>query len=172
MDLTQLAQVVTAFLAPFLPYLLKAGEKAAEEAGKKLGGDAWERAKMLWGKLRPKVEAKPAAQEAVKDVAGAPQDEDAQAALRLQLKKLLTEDQGFAEAVAQLWAETEASGITIAAIGERSVAAQQIQGSIVVTGNQDVVQHGKYNVNVGEVKGLAVGDGAQTEVHPETEDKG
>jgi hypothetical protein len=45
MDITTLAKDVTLFLTPFLPYLLKAGEKAAEEAGKKLGGDAWERAK-------------------------------------------------------------------------------------------------------------------------------
>ncbi len=53
MDVTTLAKDVAAFLAPFLPYLLKAGEKAAEEAGKKLGGDAWDKAKSLWGKLRP-----------------------------------------------------------------------------------------------------------------------
>ena len=57
-----------AFLAPFLPYLLKVGENAAEEAGKKLGqqagGGAWEKAKALWAKLRPKAEAKDAAQEA------------------------------------------------------------------------------------------------------------
>jgi len=55
MDVSQLAQVVTTFLTPFLPYLLKVGAKAAEEAGKKFGADAWEQAKALWGKLRPKV---------------------------------------------------------------------------------------------------------------------
>jgi hypothetical protein len=37
-----------AFLAPFLPYLLKAGEKAAEEAGRRLGAAAWEQAQALW----------------------------------------------------------------------------------------------------------------------------
>ena len=61
MDVTTLAKDLVVFLTPFLPYLLKAGEKAAEEAGKKFGGDAWDRAKGLWAKLRPKVEAKPAA---------------------------------------------------------------------------------------------------------------
>ncbi len=50
----ELSQQVTTFLAPFLPYLLKAGEKAAEEVGKKLGADAWEKAKSLWGRLRSK----------------------------------------------------------------------------------------------------------------------
>jgi hypothetical protein len=59
------------------------------EAGKQLGVDAWEKAKSLWGKLRPQVDAKPAAQEAAQDVAETSDNEDAQAALRLQLKKLL-----------------------------------------------------------------------------------
>ena len=95
MDLQTLAQQIVSFLTPFLPYLLKVGEKAAEEAGKKLGADAWERAKALWAKLRPKVEGKPAAQEAAADVAANPQDEDAQAALRHQLKKLLAEDESL-----------------------------------------------------------------------------
>ena len=102
MDVTILATSLTAFLAPFLPYLLKAGEKAAEEAGKKFGGDAWDRAKSLWNRLRPKVEAKPAAQEIVTDAAAASDDADAQAALRSQIKKLLTEDAALAEEVARL----------------------------------------------------------------------
>jgi hypothetical protein len=80
MDVTTLAKDLAVFLTPILPYLLKTGEKAAEEAGKKLGGDAWDRAKGLWAKLRPKVEAKPAAQEAVQDAAAAPNDNDIQAA--------------------------------------------------------------------------------------------
>jgi hypothetical protein len=33
MDVTTLAKDLAVFLIPFLPYLLKAGEKAAEEAG-------------------------------------------------------------------------------------------------------------------------------------------
>jgi hypothetical protein len=57
MDVTTLAKDLAVFLTPFLPYLLKAGKKAAEEAGKKLGGDAWDRAKGPWAKLCPKVEA-------------------------------------------------------------------------------------------------------------------
>ncbi len=51
-DPSQLTQQLVSFLAPFLPYLLKVGEQAAEEAGKRLGADAWERAKALWGRLK------------------------------------------------------------------------------------------------------------------------
>ena len=102
MDVTTLSRDIVIFLAPFLPYLVKAGEKAVEEAGKQLGVDAWEKAKALWSKLRPKVEAKPAMQEAAQNVAETPDDEDAQAALRLQLKKLLREDASLAAEVARL----------------------------------------------------------------------
>jgi hypothetical protein len=102
MDITILATTLTTFLAPYLPYLLKAGEKAAEEAGKKFGGEAWDQAKAIWQKLRPKVEAKPAAQEIVNDAAAATDDADVQAALRSQIRKLLTEDTTLAQEVDRL----------------------------------------------------------------------
>lgn len=147
MDISQLAQQLTTFLTPFLPYLLKAGEKAAEEAGKKIGGDAWERAKTLWAKLRPKVEAKPTAQEAVKDAAAAPQDQDAQAALRLQLKKLLAEDKTLAQEVARLWEDARAAGVTVVASGARSVAVGgDVSGSVIVTGDDNLAKPSAFSV--------------------------
>jgi hypothetical protein len=140
MDEATVLRDLVDFLRPFLPYLLKAGEKAAEETAKKLGADAWERAKTLWGKLRPKVEAKPSIREAVEDAAAAPDDVDAQAALRLQLRKLFAEDVALDREIAQLWAEARANGVTIIAAGKRSVAAQNIQSSVITTGNQNVVE--------------------------------
>lgn len=144
MDIPALAQGITTFLAPFLPYLVKAGEKAAEETGKKLGAEAWEHAKTLWAKLRPKVEAKPAAQEAANDLAANPQDEDAQAALRLQLKKLLAEDTTLAGEVARVWEEAKAAGVTVIASGNSSVAiGGNVSGSAVITGDRNTVQLGE-----------------------------
>jgi hypothetical protein len=122
MEVTTLAQDLAVFLTPFLPYLLKATEKAAEEVGKKFGAATWDRAKVLWGKLLPKVEAKPAAQEAVQNAAAAPNDEDIQAALRVQLKKLLAEDAALAGEIAHLWQEAQQAGVTVIVVGERSVA--------------------------------------------------
>ncbi len=140
-DPSQLIPQLVSFLAPFLPYLLKVGEQAAEEAGKRLGADAWERAKALWGKLRPKVESKPALQEAIQDAAAAPQDEDALAALRQQLKKLLAEDQTLAAEIARLWSEAGAAGVTVTARGSRSVAVGgNVTGSVIVTGDGNTVQ--------------------------------
>jgi hypothetical protein len=141
MDVTTLAKDLAVFLTPLLPYLLKAGEKAAEEAGKKLGGDAWDRAKGLWAKLRPKVEAKPAAQEAVQDAAAAPNDNDIQAALRPQLRKLLAEDAVLAREIERLWQEVQQAGITIIAFGERSMAiGRDVTDSTIITGDENVIK--------------------------------
>jgi len=141
MDIGALASSLTAALVPLLPYLLKAGEKAAEETGKAVAGQSLEWAKSLWTKLKPKVEAKPAALEAAQDVAHAPEDEDLQAALRVQLKKLLTEDQSLAEEVSRWLEQGKAAGITVTASGERSVAiGGDVKGSTIVTGDRNKVK--------------------------------
>lgn len=136
METTALVQTLTALLAPALPYLLKAGESAAE----KIGEDAWEKAKTLWGKISGKIKAKPSALEAVEDVANAPADEDAQAVLRVQLKKMLTEDAGLAKELEQMISMWQKSGSMAIAVGERSVAAGgDVKGNTIVTGDQNVV---------------------------------
>jgi hypothetical protein len=139
MDIGALASSLTTALIPLLPYLLKAGEKAAEETGKAVAGQSWEWTKSLWTKLKPGVEAKPAALEAAQDVAHAPEDEDLQVALRVQLKKLLTEDRSLAEEVSRWLEQGKAAGITVTASGERSVAiGGDATGNTFVTGDQRV----------------------------------
>ncbi len=141
MDIGALANSVTTALVPLLPYLVKAGEKAAEETGKAVAGQSWEWTKSLWTKLKPKVEAKEAALEAAHDVARAPEDEDAQAAFRQQLKKLLTEDQSLAEEVSRWLEQGKAAGINVSAGGERSVAiGGNVKGSTIVTGDKNKVK--------------------------------
>lgn len=144
MDIAQLAQAVTAFLAPFLPYLVgKAGDALAEVTVEKSLEAAWERATILWGKLRPMVERKPAAQEAAEHVAQDSGDEDAQTALRLQVKKLLTEDTALAAEVARLWEEARRAGVTVIVSGERSfVARRDVRDSVITTGDRNVVGDG------------------------------
>ncbi|MEH2004155.1 hypothetical protein [Nostoc sp.] len=97
------------FLAPYLPFLLNVGNKAVEGASKKVGEDVWIKAKAIWDKLHPKVEAKEAAKEAATDVAQKPEDEDLQASLRVQLKKILEADTALAEEIAKIWEETTTS---------------------------------------------------------------
>jgi len=133
----QLAARAAAFLAPFLPYLLKVGEKAVEEVGKKFGGAAWEKAQALWGKLKgqPQVAA------AACDVAALPDDEDALAAFRLQLKKALAADEALATAL-----QTLLAGLPPGA------PKFQVQNLGPVTGQQ---------IGDGNVMDLTIGAGAQ-----------
>jgi len=136
MDIGAMASSLTTVLVPLLPYLLKAGEKAAEETGKAVAGQSWEWVKSVWTRLKPKVEAKPAALEAAQDVALSPDDQDAQAALRMQLRKLLTEDQSLAEEVSRWLEQGKAAGITVIASGERSVAiGGDAKDNTIVTGD-------------------------------------
>ena len=138
MDIGTLASSVTTALVPLLPYLLKAGEKAAEETVKTIAGQSWEWAKSLWTKLKPKVEGNSAALVAAQDVAQAPEDKDLQAVLRVQLKKLLTEDQSLAEEVSRWLEQGKAAGVNVSVSGERTVAiGGSVTGSIISTGDQN-----------------------------------
>jgi len=137
MDIGALASSLTTVLLPLLPYLLKAGEKAAEETGKAVGSQSLEWAKSIWSKLQPKVEAKPAALEAAQDAAQAPDDQFAQAALRQQFKKLLEADQSLAEEVSGWLEQGKAAGISVTASGERSVAiGGNVIGGTINTGDK------------------------------------
>jgi hypothetical protein len=76
--------LVSAAVAFLTPYLTKAGEAVA----KKTGEDVYQA-------LRARFLKKPAAQEALNDLEMAPRDPDLQAAVRVQLRKLLEEDETF-----------------------------------------------------------------------------
>lgn len=152
MDYALLAEALTIFLAPALPYLLSAGEEAGKEAAKKIGADGWTKAKDLWGRLSPAVEEKPAALEAVEDAVAAPEDADAAAAMRLQFRKILSADPDLAMEVSALLEQAgagthvhaEVRGSGAVAQGQGAVAAgaggvavgRDVQGSVIVTGRR------------------------------------
>jgi len=99
LDVSALARMVTSLLAPSIPYLLKGGEQAWEEASRKIGTDTWELTKAIWTRLVSGSKLQPDGNDktievikAATEVAHSPSDEDAKAALRLQIKKLLTND--------------------------------------------------------------------------------
>ncbi|MBD2343966.1 hypothetical protein H6G18_07365 [Anabaena subtropica FACHB-260] len=101
-----IASIVT-FLAPYLPSLLNVGSKVAEGAYQQAGADGWDKAKTIWGKLHPKVEAKEAAKEAVGDLAENPEDKNLQTVLQVQLKKILDVDTTLAEEIAKILQATK-----------------------------------------------------------------
>lgn len=138
-EITQLAQTLTHFLSPALPHLLDVGKKVAEDAGKKLTAAAVEKAKALWSRLGSAVRGRPAAAEAAADVAAAPHDEDARAAFRLQLRKILAEDEDLAKELAGMLAEWGGSAGYHAEVGRDGVIAQGpgavAGGSVAVSGD-------------------------------------
>lgn len=131
------------FLTPCLPFLLNVGNKAVEGASQKLGEDVWRKATVLWSKLQPKVEGKPAALEAAKDVANDPENEDLQTALRVQLKKILEGEPTLVAEIAQILLEKSTTG----------AGGDHIQQNVGGTGNQGI---GKMEGNakaIGKVQG-------------------
>ncbi len=132
MDSTALAAAATALLAP---YIAKAGEKLAEKVGEKLPDQIGK----LWTAIAGKFKGKPAAEEAAKDLAAKPDDEDNQAAFRKELKKLLADDDDFVNELAKLFntakAAYEKSGDTF--IGDNAFKVGENYGTIVYgSGNQ------------------------------------
>ena len=118
------ATIATAVVTFLIPLLAEGGKSAAKK-----GGEA------LVAALERRFKEKPAAQEALEDVKKDPQDEDLQAALRVQLKKLLAADEAFRAELTQLLEQLKStSGGGVLAQGEGAVAAQTVGGSIVTGG--------------------------------------
>jgi hypothetical protein len=140
MDVTLLANNLVAALAPFLPFLLRLGQDAAEGAGRSLGTEAWEHAKALWERLGGRLQERPGALAAAQDAAEAPDDDDARAAFRLQLRKLLADDARLASELRRLLDEGPAgagSSTIVTASGERAIAVgRDATGSTFVTGDR------------------------------------
>lgn len=141
MDVTAFARAVAAFLIPFLPYIVKMGEGASEEAGKKAGEHAWTKVRALWKELAPKIEAKPAAHDAVQKAMTMPQDDGVRLTLELQLEDILKENMTLACKLEDLWKEIQSAEIRLVSAGERGIAiGGDANGTILITGNQNVLR--------------------------------
>jgi formylglycine-generating enzyme required for sulfatase activity len=131
-DPALLADALTILLAQSLPYLLAGGKKVAGKAGeeisKQIGTVATGKVKEIWSRLRAK---RPVAA-AAKELAQIPEDQDAQGALRLQLKKLLAADPALAGELETLY-EAARPHLAFIQAGEGAVVATH--KSIAVGGN-------------------------------------
>jgi len=88
-----------------------------------------DRVKLLWSRLRNKVEGKPTAAEAAQDVAKNPEDSDARAVLRVQLRKLLERDAVLAAEMGSLLDSDFAT--QTAAVMQGSGAIAQGNGNVM-----------------------------------------
>ncbi len=112
-------------LQPFLPVI---ATKAAEEIGKTS-------VDKIWTAIEKKFETKAAAKEAMQDVLKNPQDADSQGAFRLQLKKLLEEDNAFVSDLTKL---LESAGSIEVGKGGVYVGGS-VSGSNIITGNNNSI---------------------------------
>jgi len=136
MEIITVSTAVASALIHALPHLsASAGEGAAKAVGGKLGEQAFELAKRLWQHLRPTIEASPAALEAVKDAAADTEDPDNLAALRKELKKILTQNPELAETLAKLLNEDKPNqgNQYVIQAGDGGIAAGEIKGNVSLT---------------------------------------
>jgi hypothetical protein len=137
MDAGTVAAQAVSTLTPFLPLLVKVGEGAADEAGHGLARGAGAAARSVWRLLRPHLSSRAAARDAVADAAARPQDPDARAALRLQVRKLLEEDPALAARLSRvLPVSVRGRGNRVAVAGDRSVVAGRISRSAIRIGDE------------------------------------
>lgn len=133
MDAAQL----TVFLSPFLPFLTKPDRIDITSVAEQLGEAQWHQAQRIWTLLYPKLEAKEAAKEAVMDVAHHPHDEDLQVSLRVQLKKLLTQDSDLAAAITKIFQAASAASsssvhVTQTVSGNQNQVIGQMSGGTLI----------------------------------------
>ncbi|MEM9118036.1 MAG: hypothetical protein AAGD09_09155 [Cyanobacteria bacterium P01_F01_bin.56] len=137
--------LVTAFLTPFLPHLLKLGGQAASNVtdvvSEKFGEAAWAKAQKLWGCLRPKVEEKEDLKVAATQVATKPDSPARQAVFQEELEVLLGEYPDLATAITRIMEEEGPDGaagnqIIQNVVGDKNQVIGQIFGGKVV-GNVD-----------------------------------
>jgi hypothetical protein len=121
-----LAGQVVAAVAPFLPYLSRAGESVLSRGGDELDAHAWDLAQKLWQRLVPHVQERPSTSEAVQEVVQSPGDDDARAALRVQLRSLLNQQPDLAQQLSAILEQAHQPT-------QQSVTATH--GSIAIGGN-------------------------------------
>ena len=118
----------------------KSVETVTEMATENFTEAAWVKAQAVWQKLRPKVNQKEAAVEAISDVAKDPQDQDMQICLRVQLKKLLENDESLWKVILEIMEEDAEDGTSGTQIiqnvtGSKNQVIGQVSGGSVIYQN-------------------------------------
>lgn len=121
---------VTAAVAAYGGAVLSRIQEAAADVTVDAGGRVLRR-------LLQRDESAPAIEAAVRDLAADPADEDRLAALRLQIRKALAEDDQLAADISRI---VNGATTTIIASGKRSVAAHTITGPVVTGDNNEITK--------------------------------
>ena len=156
MDVTAIAQTVSQWLLPALPWLIE-GSKTLGKAALEKGGE--EMAVTLWDKVRGNERVLQAAQDVVADTG----DEDAKQSFEIQLRRALKKNPDLAREIAALLQDKTPPGGRSVSVGGDVSNSTIITGDGNVVGSHNVVQRGKYNINAESLSGVAIGDQAKVE---------
>jgi len=141
MDTIELASKVTFLIRPLLPSLIEPAREGVGTIADQLDERGSRVIGKIWSRLLPHLKVRPAAWETVEDAATHPGDADAEAALRLQLRKLLADNGELAAEIAGLQEELAGESRLVFAGGERSVAiGGDVFGGNIITGDRNIVK--------------------------------
>ncbi len=139
MDPLTLATTAAKFLSP---YLVKAGEKAAEKIGAQLPAAAGK----MWTAITTRFTGKPAAEEAVQDLVVRPDDQLNQSTFANQLRKVLEAEPAFAVELERLLSSAQSEGgDTIVNTGSGSIATR---GGVAAGAGGVAIKGGVYSGNI------------------------
>lgn len=110
MEPVVIGSIATAAVKLLSPFFAEVMKGAASETGKATAGTAVAKVRELYNAVRTKFVGVSPAEEALNDLEKAPDDEDTQAALRAQLKKILASDEVFAAQLSGLIKGAEVAG--------------------------------------------------------------
>jgi len=139
MDSASIALIANATIAFIIPYLKLLGDEMAKEIGKTAGATTWSKAKQVFDILKTKFSSKPSASEALEDLAKQPEDRDSAAAVRAQLKKIMSSDDEFSK---------ELAGMVREVVEADRYFSPELHNKIYGD-NQTIVQTGNAPVSVG-----------------------
>lgn len=131
---TQLAGLVAPFLPKLMDITTKAGNKAMESLGERVGEGTWNKAICVWNILRPQVEKEPEVAKVLQDAANKPNDPRVGALISWQLEKLTFSFDTLVEL--QRLVNESKSEVKIVTAKDGSVAAgENMTNNIIWTNN-------------------------------------
>ena len=135
-DIAATSKLIVDIITPALPFLGKVGENIASDAVKKIGSSAWTQALSVWSKLKPKILTNASLEQSIQDLADNPSDSDAQGALRLQIKKVLSVDHQLLQEFNSNFQHQSAGNTVTASEGSIS-AGGDISNNVMILGDRN-----------------------------------
>jgi hypothetical protein len=138
MDLTSLAAAALPYLVQYLPAMTEAGKfvggKALEKVVENTTDEILKFARPWLGRLMGKIESTPSALKAAQRVAAAPENNDLQTALKVELTDILGENPDLAAEISRILDQAKAAGKQIVVDHGGVAYGDNARDNIAITG--------------------------------------